>query len=458
MTSMRFSFFIIIVLLGSLNMDAQDWEHVIEDRDTTLTIYLEGEAWNNTLIRNCHIHHTEADGIFLRSVSNVRIEHCVIHHIAGQGAIRLSSTGEGTANVQIVNNVIYSTDGDGIVAPQRSQELRPVDQDSLLIKGNEIYNTGLKDTVGLYHAIYCQASDFRIKGNYIHGKRGGNGISVRSSGTISENIITGTSLNNKPGIRYFSDHMNGDSDTLLIENNVVYNSGSQANCIDIFNHAPLYNGDDGTDHIVGNFNIRFNTAVSFQSTYHAIAASKDYGGADYEIAAEGNIAINIINEAYQLSGPSDAYVANNYLSTNLAGFIAENDTFDFHVKVGGPIADFSFSSTNFPQNDIDGDLRLHDSMNAGADQLAIVNALSYEEHATASITMTNPVIEHARLVSNNKEMKVFVQVTNVEGLAVYRGHVTTNQDFDLSHLNPGSYILSAVLNQEIIFQSTFIKK
>ncbi len=293
-----------LMLFSSILM-GQTWDNVIQNIDTTATINLVGSSWNNTLIKNCTIHNTGNgnDGIFLRDVQNVRIENCVIYDIDGQGAIRLSISGNGTDNITITGNTLYNLQENGINAPQRSQNSTPLNQDNLVIEGNIIYNTGLGSNNGLSHAIYCQAADFKIQNNTVFGIRDGNGISVRSSGKISGNIVSGESKANKPAIRYFSDHFTGVSDSLIIENNIIYNDSSSAHTLDIFDFTSLYQNSISDNHIVKNFNIRFNTIISLQSNKYGVRISNDYDQAGYSTILEGNIIINTNSLSQCVSAP-----------------------------------------------------------------------------------------------------------------------------------------------------------
>ena len=419
---------------------AQTWDHVIQNVDTTGTIYLTDPSWNNTLIKNCTIHNTGSgnDGIFLRSVSNVRIENCIIYDIDGQGGIRLSIYGDGTDSVQIINNTLYNLQENGINAPQRSQASPPIDQRNLEIKGNTIFNTGLGSSSGLHHPIYCQASDFTIKNNIIYGERDGNGISVRSSGVISGNIVSGKSKANKPAIRYYSDHFKGNSDTLLVENNIVYNDSSNAHTLDIFDFANLYQNGVGTTHIVKNFNIRFNTIISLQSSKYGLKVSDDFNQSGFSVLVEGNIIVNTNSLSKCISVPNNAVAKYNLLEGQLNNFQSGTLPYDFHITNSHNAYNFVGSnSTNFPVLDIDGEMRSPGALDAGAD--------AFYSSSNKVFTLTNqhginiypsPVTAGNNITIEAKESIKHITIFNSNGQEKYNKELNigkTNTSVKIPH-------------------------
>lgn len=368
-------YLLIWLLLGwGLCSFSQPWDNVIEYIDTTQTINLIGESWNNTLIRNCKIHDTNqgSSGIYLKDVSNVRIENCEIYNIGGHGGIQFSNTGYGTEKVVIEGNKIYNCQNNGIAAPQRSQAKIPLNQIELKIIGNIIYNTGMSSSRGSYHAIYCQASDFLIKKNRIFGERDGNGISVRSSGKICENVVSGWSKSNKPAIRYFSDHKKGSTDSLIIENNIVWNDSTNANGIELYQFAPLYQNNRGDAHVVKNFNIRFNTSITFKDDKYAIYIHDDYGNDGYSSVVDGNIVINLFNKNNTIVYPSSTKISGNYIGTSLTNFVNPHPPYNFRITKLHQAVNYSTGKTkNYPLVDIDGEKRTSNVLDAGADQISV---------------------------------------------------------------------------------------
>ncbi len=109
------------------------------------------------------------------------------------------------------------------------------------------------------------------------GIRDGNGISVRSSGVVRCNWVSGVSASGKPGIKYYSNHQTGPTDTLLIELNDVVDDFTG---IEIHRPVDRYDGQPPPDHVVKNFIIRNNMVKA--SPPIEVAAEYDAGGFSVE--------------------------------------------------------------------------------------------------------------------------------------------------------------------------------
>ncbi|HYD32113.1 MAG TPA: carbohydrate-binding domain-containing protein [Azospirillaceae bacterium] len=194
------------------------YTRIIENLDLTSTLVLEGSSWDNTLVRNVTVHNASGDGILLKNVKNVRIENCVVRDVTGTG-IKLSGYGS-TENVVIADNTVVNTGRDGIAAPQNPAAL--VNHTGLKVLDNVVTKASLSSTTNLYHGIMVQATDSLIEGNKVYGTNDGNGISVRSSGILRGNEVHHSG---RSGIAYFPDSPVGASKQLVIENNLVSDSG-----------------------------------------------------------------------------------------------------------------------------------------------------------------------------------------------------------------------------------------
>ena len=257
--------------------DPAQFDRVLENFDQTRTLFLDGRRWNNTLVRNCRVHDTGGAGIYIRNVRNVVVHNCEVWNV--KKGIKASSTGS-TEDVTIDGNYIHDIGGIGISAAQRTAD--GGDQKNIRILNNRIENTGLTPDNGHTHPIYVQSRDFLIEGNVISGIRDGNGISVRSSGIIRCNRVSGVSSAGKPGIRYFSDHNTGPSDTLLIERNIV---ADDTIGIDLKPPTKRYDGRRGLGHVVKNFVIRNN---EIQAPV-AIRIARDYEADEFSVRVYGNL-------------------------------------------------------------------------------------------------------------------------------------------------------------------------
>lgn len=194
------------------------YDNVIENVTLNRTLRLEGDDWDNTIVRNVTIRNVDGNGILLRDVENVTFVNVTIVDVTGDG-IKLSTRGS-TSNVVIRDSEISRIGEDGINAGQRNGA--GVDHPGLKIIGNAIDDTGLNGGgEGVRHGIYVQSRDALIEGNRVSNSVDGNGISVRSSATVRDNEVDKSFGS---GIAYFADHM-GAGGTLRIEDNTVSRSG-----------------------------------------------------------------------------------------------------------------------------------------------------------------------------------------------------------------------------------------
>ncbi|MCZ6771391.1 MAG: right-handed parallel beta-helix repeat-containing protein, partial [Proteobacteria bacterium] len=237
--------------------DPADFDRVLENFERTTTLRLSGSQWDNTLVRNCRIHDTGGDGVYLKDVRNVVIQGCEIWNVGSAESdrgVKLSGLGS-TQDVVIDGNYVHDIPRSGIFSGQYS-DYRNSNHPGLKILNNRIERTGTALNTG-HHPIYVQSSDAYIEGNVISGPRAGNGISIRSSGVVRCNSVSGTSSKGKPGIRYYSDHVAGDSNLLVIENNTIVDDN-----IGIDLYKPVTEPDINSpppEHVVKNFVIRYNT-------------------------------------------------------------------------------------------------------------------------------------------------------------------------------------------------------
>lgn len=266
---------------AQLTFSDADFDHVIDGYESTKTLRLTGAANDNTLVRNCRIHDTSDDGIFIQGVKNVVITGCTFENIGGQAAVRGSVTA-GSSDVVLYDNTVIGAAMNGFNFGQRIAD--GVDHQRLRIIGNRLRDTGRDDDDGLTHGLYIQSQDFEISGNTILGPRDGNGISVRSSGVVRCNVVSGASKSRKPGIRYFSDHTVGPSDTLRIERNRV--TGASVG-VDLYQPAPRFGDGQATvEHVVKRFVITDNV-LGGNTTPLAIAPA--YFSSPFSVEEAGNV-------------------------------------------------------------------------------------------------------------------------------------------------------------------------
>ena len=136
--------------------------------------------------------------------------------------------------------------------------------------------------------MYIQSSDFLIQGNTVTDSNDGNGISVRSSGTIRDNFVDASG---KSGIAYYADHMRGPSNRLTVEDNTVIDSGSieHRNDIDILS-VPSGKSSYAVETVIVRNNMltdRDGTAVGIGSGYKSVTNTNNIVVSETE-ARSGN--------------------------------------------------------------------------------------------------------------------------------------------------------------------------
>ena len=343
---------------------------IIENVTFTSRLLIEGAGDDNIIVRNSQFIDIDDDAILIRDANNVTIENCTFSNCGGLAAIRLSSYGSSN-NVVIRGNTITDSPSNAIVAG--NYESSGYLHTNLKIIDNTIHNSGLEsDYDGLTHHIYVQAPDALIEGNTMSGTRDGNGISIRSSGQVRNNTISGHSLGGgKSAIRYYSDHRRGPSNRLVIENNMVDNLDGPSELITLINPADHYNGESG--HVVENFVIRFNTSVSTQALQPPVRIGATYANSPYHLSIYGNLLVNTVDSLFVYAdAPLTPDIMVDNLETSTLALLVGNG--DFHLQVGHPAIGGATQVPDFPADDIDGQPRSGASIDIGADQLSDATA------------------------------------------------------------------------------------
>jgi hypothetical protein len=101
----------------------------------------------------------------------------------------------------------------------------PAHPTHVLIENNDIHDCGSKyPASGLYHAIYDQVPDVVIRQNHIWNAK--SAISIRSSALVDGNVIE--RVTNGGAIEYFSDHAAPEHSSLVLKNNVIVSTLTNA--------------------------------------------------------------------------------------------------------------------------------------------------------------------------------------------------------------------------------------
>lgn len=310
------------------------------------TVLIDGHGYDNMIIENCTFENIEGDGLQIRDVDNIVIRNCIFRDIDGN-AIRFRDSGSSN-NVSIENNEIYNITHNGILAYETHY--------NSVITDNLIYNVGTENTASLvgkpHHGIYFQGSNFVIKRNTIYDiiNNNGNCISVRSYGSISSNILYGST---KHGISYYSDHPGLDGQ-LLVENNFIYDNKSRG--------TNLQTDGNSTNHI-GNSIIRFNTIITSDKSCIGVSS----GMSDVSVEIYGNILIRTDGSANYVYSIDSASENKNLKHSTDIGFI-DFSRRDLHIASSSSAIDFAVGLTSYPSTDIDGDYRSSTTLDVGADE------------------------------------------------------------------------------------------
>jgi len=339
-----------LLLVGSCNK-----EKINEPKETKLisgetfneTVLIDGHKYDGLIIENCIFEDIDGDGLQIRDVTNLTIKNCTFREI-GADAIRFRNSGS-SDNVLIQNNLIYNIQGNGILAYETHY--------NTIIKENTIYNVGLESLSSAsgapQHGIYFQGKNFFITQNVIYDviNQNGNCISVRSYGKISRNTLYNA---DKHGISYYSDHP-GVDETLIIENNIIYNNGKRG--------INLNTNGNPNNHI-GNAILRFNTIIV--SSLSAINIST--GMSDVSIELYGNILVRTDGN-FNIIEHFDPITSNfNLTSDSDIGFLDFNAR-NLHIKPTSTAKNYATGVTSFPLTDFDGENRTSVELDAGADEI-----------------------------------------------------------------------------------------
>jgi len=245
------------------SVDPADYDNVIMGKTFNSTLRLD-EGDDNTLIIGCKFVGIDGHGIDLRNVSNVTIHDNVFEDIEGT-AVRFRSSGS-TEDCTVTSNTFDGIRENAISAAKRSGD--DVDHKGLIIHDNDIGDTG---SIGnqTAHAIYVQTSGVVVSSNTIIGQVDANGISIRGDGIVVDNYIDiETTDDYGSGLKYYADHMTGDSKELIIANNTVMGNDSLYSGIELKSvYSAIPSGIEPQDWIVNDFLIAGNRVMDVEKDY-----------------------------------------------------------------------------------------------------------------------------------------------------------------------------------------------
>eukprot|EP01083_Nonionella_stella_P034778 95080_1 len=295
--------------------------------------------------------------LYVQNISNLQITSNIMIDIHGSNAITLRGSGH-SYNVLINNNYIQNVYANGILAGENHKNLS--------IINNTIIHVGMDETSAAnnapHHGMYVQGAGFVIDQNIVYWvhNMNGNCISVRSFGTVSNNVLFNST---KRGITYYSDHA-GYNGLLLIENNIIYNCP--------LNSIGISTNGDAHNHI-GATIIRFNTCFM---THDNVPITVD-DRVDWSSDVYCNILIRNgstsfvsvhrwVNETHNLGGnPNDIA----FVNVDMSDLITVNLHLLNSSNAIGFCNDLNTDYYSVTTYDIDGDRRGGEPrIDAGADQ------------------------------------------------------------------------------------------
>lgn len=330
-----------MLLVGCRKSTSPEPTQLISNDSFDTHLEIDGHGFDSLIIENCTF---KGGGLSIGDADYVTIRNCVFEDIRYNG-IAVGFTGP--AEHIIIENCVFKRIGYNAIDSHE-------DAPNGVIRNCSFEDAGLSETGAAmaqeHHAIYWKGENVLIAENeFITGNQPhGNCISVRSSGIIRKNVILNAQKN---AIMYYSNHPGGDS--LLIENNFIAypNYGITV--------ATIGNLEWHNKNVI----IRFNTIL--QENNRSI-----YIAADFETTTNffiyGNLIVNP-TEAYFKTFYEVTGIEQNLVRTGGIDFVSPQSG-DLHLLPGTEAEGFCAGLTSFPATDIDGDLRLSETLNAGADE------------------------------------------------------------------------------------------
>lgn len=343
-TFKQFTPILLLLLLFGCKKDFLEPEETVYISNKTFKngVTIKGHQYDNLIIENCIFTKRELN---ISGVDNVIIRNCTFKDINDNG-IRIGVWG--SVNGIIIDNCTFTNIGfNGIYGADDALDC--------IIKNCSFNSVSLSEIGGAmgqpHHSIYWTGKNVLIENNLFENgnqKIAGDLISIRSSGIIRRNIVCNAISN---GIMYFTDHRGGD--TLLIENNILYNNTYGIN----LQSNGSYNNHNS------NVIVRFNTIV--QDKNQSVRVDGEFETTT-NIEVYGNILVNPTGEYLKTFYTINQH--HNLTSTADIGFVSMQ-TGNLHITTGSSATNFCSGLTIFPLVDIDNDTRNSNNLDAGADEV-----------------------------------------------------------------------------------------
>lgn len=281
---------------------------IVQDQQFTDTVRITGMEWDGAIIRNNQFVGQIEHGLTLSDVKNVRVENNSFTGMA-RNAIKLEeSQTTGARNITISGNRFENIAPTPILVGTPNPGVR--------IVSNQFRNVGYDLSGEKQHAMYIKAPGFLVEGNIIDNVGGYNGISIRTAGIIRGNWLTNVK---SEGIKYYSDGLDKGDGKLLIENNVVINSGRSGIAF-----------ETGDGELIDTAVVRFNTLVN---NYRALRFGSTIYPVDFTIY--GNILIESSGDyIYGLSGLTKLLMVDNIQSTQSGDLFVDFAGLNVNLRSG----------------------------------------------------------------------------------------------------------------------------
>ena len=316
---------------------------VVQGKDFTDTVAIDGEAWNGALIRNNSFHDQVDFGIQLANVKGVRIENNTFRGMQRM-AIKLKDDNNitGAIDVTIIGNKFESMPNTPIIVGLPNNGVK--------IINNEFHDVAWESS--LQHAIYIKAPGYLVEGNRIDTVRGGNGISIRTAGIVRGNWITNIA---DVGIKYYADQPDKGDGRLLIETNFVLNSGDG---------GIGFSTSDGT--VIDLAVVRFNTLVN---NYRSLRFEN--GLTSLQFTIYGNVFVESGGKwIYGASEAPKLTMTDNIQSADPSALFIDFPNMNLRLKAGSPaiksVKEMPTDPFGLPQKDFYGFLYGDSPYDAGA--------------------------------------------------------------------------------------------
>lgn len=332
-----------LTIISCQKEDRLEVTNLVTNQTFTEDLRVQGHEFDSLIIKDCVFNGATLN---IGDADYVKVENCQFKNIKNNG-IKVGFIGP--ANSIEISNCTFENIGYNAIDSHEDAEFGVIHH--CVFKKVALSDVGA--AMGQpHHAIYWKGKDVHIYSNVFEGdgQNFGNGISVRSSGTIEMNRITGYPKN---GIMYYANHPGYD--TLLIQNNYVW--GNE------YGITLASQGNESWHN--ANVIVRFNSVVCEKN--RVLYVGQEFEG-NTNIEVYGNILINPEGEYFKSFYDFDtAHYFMNLESKENIGFIDYNAG-NLDLLPESIAQDYCAGMTNFPDIDIHGEPRESSTLNAGADE------------------------------------------------------------------------------------------